>query len=80
MPFKMGDGFAVKILTDFGAFHHEFMFGLGARPLGWLRANGPYAAECALGPQWSPVHRQSIGLGCLARGGGAAITSRAGPH
>ena len=29
MPIKMGDGFAVKRSTDFGAFHHEFMFGLG---------------------------------------------------
>ena len=29
MSFKMGDGFAVKILTDFRAFHHELMFGLG---------------------------------------------------
>ena len=29
MAIKMGDGFAVKFHSDLGAFHHEFMFGLG---------------------------------------------------
>ena len=48
MPIKMGDGFEVKRLTDFGAFHHEFMFGLGHDleagfgPMGHTLLNAPW--------------------------------------